>query len=48
MPKALDKEILVPQPEPLIVGEELRSCQLALDTQKRGVSAKKVVVANIS
>ena len=48
LPKALDKGTIVPQPEPLIVGEELRSVQAGLDRQKKGVSAKKVVVTHIS
>lgn len=48
LPKALDKKKLIPQPEPLIVGEELRSVQAGLDRQKKGVSAKKVVVTHIS
>ncbi|KAK3704494.1 hypothetical protein LTR37_013777 [Vermiconidia calcicola] len=48
LPKALDEGKIVPQPEPLIVGEELRSVQAGLDKQKKGVSARKVVVTNIS
>ncbi|KAK4553427.1 hypothetical protein LTR86_009484 [Recurvomyces mirabilis] len=48
LPKALESGTIVPAPEPLIVGEELRSVQLGLDTQKKGVSAAKVVVTNIS
>lgn len=45
---ALDEGTIVPKPDPQIVGEELRSVQLGLDTQKKGVSASKVVVSNIS
>lgn len=48
LPIALDKGTVVPAPDPQIVGEELRSVQLGLDTQRKGVSAKKVVVSNIS
>ncbi|KAK4549148.1 hypothetical protein LTR36_007605 [Oleoguttula mirabilis] len=48
LPKALESGTIKPAPEPLIVGEELRSVQLGLDKQKAGVSAKKVVVTNIS
>ena len=48
LPTALDKGKIVPQPDPLIVGEELRSVQAALDRQKKGVSARKVIVTHIS
>ncbi|KAK5125203.1 hypothetical protein LTR85_000879 [Meristemomyces frigidus] len=48
LPKALESKTIVPAPEPLVVGEELRSVQLGLDKQKAGVSAKKVVITNIS
>ena len=48
LPKALDNGKIVPNPEPMIVGEELRSVQAGLDRQKKGVSAKKVVVTHIS
>jgi hypothetical protein len=48
LPKALENKTIVPAPEPLVVGEELRSVQLGLDKQKAGVSAQKVVVSNIS
>lgn len=44
--KALRAGTVIPKPDPMIVGEELRSVQLGLDTQKRGVSARKVVVTN--
>jgi len=48
LPKALETGTIVPAPDPMCVGEELRSVQLALDKQKAGVSAAKVVVTNIS
>ena len=48
LPTALDKGTIVPLPEPLFVGEELRSVQAGLDRQKKGVSAQKVVITNIS
>lgn len=48
LPKALQTGTIVPKPDPLCVGEELRSVQLGLDKQKAGVSAAKVVVTNIS
>lgn len=48
LPIALDEGTIVAKPDPQIVGEELRSVQLGLDMQKKGVSAKKIVVSNIS
>ncbi|KAK5172997.1 uncharacterized protein LTR77_003119 [Saxophila tyrrhenica] len=48
LPMALDQGTILPKPDPLIVGEELRSVQLGLDKQKKGVSAQKVVITNIS
>lgn len=42
--KALGNKVLRPRPEPLIVGKSLYSIQGGLDTQKAGVSAKKVVI----
>jgi NADPH:quinone reductase-like Zn-dependent oxidoreductase len=48
LPQALKSGTIVPAPDPLVVGEELRSVQLGLDKQKAGVSAAKVVVTNIS
>ncbi|KAF2481536.1 chaperonin 10-like protein [Neohortaea acidophila] len=48
LPKALESGMLVPEPSALIVGEELRSVQAGLDAQKKGVSAQKVVITNIS
>lgn len=47
LPVALAKGIVVPQPDPEIVGQELRSVQAGLDAQKKGVSAKKVVITGI-
>ncbi|KAL5396418.1 hypothetical protein PMIN02_003241 [Paraphaeosphaeria minitans] len=47
LPAALARGTLVPKPDPLIVGNGLRSVQLGLDKQKAGVSAKKVVVNQI-
>lgn len=37
----------MPKPDPLVVGEGLRSVQHALDRQKKGVSAAKIVVDSI-
>ncbi|KAK5108644.1 hypothetical protein LTR62_008135 [Meristemomyces frigidus] len=48
LPTALANGTIVPAPEPMVVGEELRSVQLGLDKQKAGVSAAKIVVTNIS
>ncbi|KAK5716769.1 hypothetical protein LTR15_009661 [Elasticomyces elasticus] len=48
LPKALDTGVIVPAPDPLVVGEELRSVQLGLDKQKAGVSAAKIVITGIS
>ncbi|KAF1973448.1 GroES-like protein [Bimuria novae-zelandiae CBS 107.79] len=48
LPQALRSGIVLPKPDPEVVGEELRSVQHGLDTQKRGVSARKVVVTKIS
>lgn len=44
VPAALESEELRPFPEPLIVGKGLKHVQDGLDTQKKGVSAKKVVI----
>lgn len=44
VPGALEEGLLVPAPEPLVVGRGLRSVQHGLDVQKKGVSARKVVV----
>lgn len=48
LPNALKKGTIVPAPDPLVVGEELRSVQLGLDKQKAGVSAAKIVITGIS
>jgi hypothetical protein len=42
--EALEKGKLLPIPEPLIVGKGLERIQEGLDTNKKGVSAKKVVI----
>lgn len=42
--KALEAGDFVPTPEPQVVGHGLQSIQDALNLQKRGVSAKKIVV----
>ncbi|KAF8860544.1 putative alcohol dehydrogenase [Acephala macrosclerotiorum] len=42
--KALEGEEFKPCPEPLVVGRGLEALQEAMDTQKKGVSAKKVIV----
>ena len=47
LPKALAKGVIVPKPDPLVVGSGLRSVQHGLDKQKAGVSAAKIVVDNI-
>jgi len=47
LPKALAKGAIVPKPDPLIVGNGLRSVQHGLDKQKAGVSAAKIVVDSI-
>jgi len=48
LPKALETGVIVPAPDPLVVGEELRSIQLGLDKQKAGISAAKIVITGIS
>lgn len=48
LPKALKSGTIVPKPDPLVAGEELRSMQLGLDKLKSGVSAAKVVITNIA
>ncbi|KAL1596640.1 hypothetical protein SLS60_009288 [Paraconiothyrium brasiliense] len=47
LPKALAKGALIPKPDPLIIGNGLRSVQHGLDKQQAGVSARKVVVNKI-
>ncbi|KAI2464463.1 GroES-like protein [Annulohypoxylon bovei var. microspora] len=44
LPKALEARQFVPAPEPLVVGRGLEKIQEAMDLQKKGVSAKKIVV----
>jgi len=44
LPEALERGKFVPAPEPYVVGKGLESVQDALAVQKKGVSAKKVVV----
>lgn len=41
---ALRDGILIPRPEPKVVGHGLESIQHAVDTLKQGVSATKIVV----
>jgi hypothetical protein len=45
LPKALAAGAFVAAPEPLIAGHGLEAVQGALDLQRRGVSARKVVVS---
>ena len=45
LPKALAEGTFVPKPEPEVVGKGLESIQAGLDAQKKGVSAKKVVIS---
>jgi len=42
--KALESEQLKCLPEPVVIGKGLESCQAGLDENKKGVSAKKVVI----
>ncbi|PIG69558.1 hypothetical protein AARAC_002743 [Aspergillus arachidicola] len=44
VPQALANGTLQAKPDPLVVGTSIEAIQHALDVQKRGVSAKKVVV----
>jgi NADPH:quinone reductase-like Zn-dependent oxidoreductase len=44
LPKALDAGSFTPAPEPLIAGYGLEKIQEAVDLQRKGVSARKVVV----
>lgn len=44
LPKTLKEGSYVCAPEPMVVGKGLESIQEALDVQKKGVSARKVVV----
>lgn len=47
VPGALERGVLVAAPEAVVVGSGLRSVQKGLDVQKRGVSARKIVVDGI-
>jgi NADPH:quinone reductase-like Zn-dependent oxidoreductase len=44
IPKALEQGSLVAAPEPYVFGKGLESIQAACDAQRKGVSAKKIVV----
>lgn len=44
LPRALKAGTFVPAPEPLVAGKGLESVQGAVDLQRKGVSAQKVVV----
>jgi len=44
VPQALKSGQLKPLPEPMVVGKGLENVQKGLDTNKKGVSAKKVVI----
>lgn len=44
LPKALAQGSFIPAPEPWVIGKGLESIQAGFDAQKRGVSAKKVVI----
>lgn len=44
LPSALAENRFVPVPEPVIVGTGLEHVQDAMDINKKGVSAKKVVL----
>jgi NADPH:quinone reductase-like Zn-dependent oxidoreductase len=44
LPKALETGAFVPAPEPIVAGHGLESIQAAFEVQKKGVSAKKIVV----
>lgn len=44
LPQALEKGALVPKPDSRVVGKGLEDIQAAIDVQKKGVSAQKVVV----
>lgn len=47
VPLALERGTLKCKPDPLVAGEGLKDVQKGLDVQKKGVSAKKVVVSGI-
>lgn len=44
LPEALAKGVFVAAPEPMVIGKGLEFVQEAFAVQKKGVSAKKVVV----
>ena len=44
LPRALESGSFTPAPEPLVAGQGLESVQAAVDLQRSGVSAKKVIV----
>lgn len=44
LPQALERGKFVPKPDPMIVGKGLGHIQKGLDAQRKGVSARKVVV----
>jgi NADPH:quinone reductase-like Zn-dependent oxidoreductase len=44
LPQALAEGVFIPAPDPMVVGHGLDKIQDAFDVQKKGVSAKKVVV----
>lgn len=48
VPKALQNGSLKPKPDPLVVGKGLEKVEEGLNVQKKGVSAKKVVVSDIA
>lgn len=48
LPKALQSGQIKPKPNPRVVGQQLRSVQAGLDAQRRGVSAEKIVISDIS
>ncbi|GAA5981128.1 hypothetical protein JCM10908_003994 [Rhodotorula pacifica] len=48
VPKGLKNGSLKPKPDPLVVGKGLESVQEGLNVQRKGVSAKKVVVTDIA
>lgn len=44
LPRMLASGELTPAPEPFVAGSGLESLQEAMDLQKKGVSARKIVV----
>lgn len=44
LPMALEASSYVPLPEPLVAGQGLENLQAAVDLQRGGISARKVVV----